>query len=93
MIAAATAPDIYHSVINVGSGVETSVRELVNCILEITESKAEVLYTPRSDPGVSRMCADLTKAYEILGYRPAISLEEGINLTIENDERFHLKRK
>jgi UDP-glucose 4-epimerase len=89
MVAAATAREINRLVINVGSGEETSVRELAKHVLETTNSSAEVIYNPRTDPGVSRMCADLTLAREQLGYRPRVSLEEGVRLTLEKDARFH----
>jgi UDP-glucose 4-epimerase len=87
MIAAATTPDINRAVINVGSGSETSVRELVRLVLEVTGTKAEVVYNHRTDPGVSRMCADITLAREKLGYQPRISLPEGLRLTLERDPR------
>lgn len=90
MIAASTAPHLDNAIINVGHGVETSVRELVRLVLEITGSNAEVLYNPRNDPGVSRMCADLSLAREKLGYHPRISLADGIRLTLERDARFRL---
>lgn len=88
MIAAATAPGLNHAVINVGSGTETSIRDLVRLVLETTNSKSEVIYNPRTDPGVSRMCADLTLTREKLGYRPRVSLSEGLRLTLERDTRF-----
>jgi UDP-glucose 4-epimerase len=88
MIAAATAPGLNHAALNVGSGSETSVRELVRQVLEITRSKSEVVSNPHTDPGVSRMCADLTLAREKLGYQPRISLAEGLRLTLERDIRF-----
>ena len=88
MIAAATAPTIDGQVINIGSGTETSVRELAQVIAEVTESDAEIIYNPRSDSGVDRMCADLTLAREKLDYEPEISLETGLRLTLERDPRF-----
>jgi len=88
MVAAATAPDISHFMINVGSGVETSVKELVRLVLEITGSHAEVVYNTQSEPGVSRMCADLTLAKGKLGYQPRFSLREGLRLTLERDSIF-----
>jgi UDP-glucose 4-epimerase len=90
MIAAATAPGLNNLVINVGGGKETSVRDLVRLIMEQTNSKVEVVYNPRTDPGVSRMCADLTLAREKLGYQPSISLSEGLRITVEKDARFKL---
>jgi nucleoside-diphosphate-sugar epimerase len=75
-------------VINVGSGNETSTRELARLVLEISRSKSEIITHSRTDPGVSRMCADLTLAREKLGYQPRISLAEGLRLTLERDPRF-----
>lgn len=88
MVAAATARNINRQVINVGSGQETSVRELTRLVLEATNSSAEVIYNPRTDPGVSRMRADLSLAKDVLSYRPRVSLEEGVRLTLEKDVRF-----
>jgi UDP-glucose 4-epimerase len=88
MIGAATAPNINRAIINIGYGAETSIRELVRLVLEVTKSKAEVIENNRSDPGVSRMCADLSLAREKLGYQPRISLVEGLRLSLERDARF-----
>ncbi len=88
MVAAATALDVNRCIINIGSGTETSIQELAHLVLKITQSNAEVVYNPHGDPGVSRMCADLTLAREKLGYRVRVSLEEGLRLTLEKDPRF-----
>jgi nucleoside-diphosphate-sugar epimerase len=58
---------------------------------DLTHSQAEIIYNPRSDTGVSRMCADLTLAGEKLHYAPRITLAEGLRLTLEQDERFERK--
>ena len=92
MVAAATAMDINHLVINVGSGTETSVRELANLIKEITKSKAELIYNPHTSPGVSRMRADLTLARDKFNYQPRVSLLEGLRLTLERDPRFKVSK-
>ncbi|MEJ2758378.1 MAG: NAD-dependent epimerase/dehydratase family protein [Anaerolineales bacterium] len=88
MIAAATAPKINQQIINVGSGQETSVRTVAEKVLEITGHKGEILYTPRNDPGVSRLCADVTLAKDKLSFTPRYDLTEGIRLTLEQDPRF-----
>jgi UDP-glucose 4-epimerase len=89
MISAATAPGINHMVVNVGSGTETGIRDLIRLVMEVTGVKVEALVNPRNDPGVSRMCADLTLAREKLGYQPRISLDKGLRLTLERDLRFN----
>jgi len=88
MVAAATAPGLNGLVINVGSSTETSVRDLVRLVMEITGSKANVIYNSQTEGGVSRMCADLSLAAEKLNYKPAIPLEEGLRLTMARDPRF-----
>jgi UDP-glucose 4-epimerase len=85
MVAAATATDINQSVINIGSGQETSVRELVRQVLEVTGGKPEVVFNPRTDAGVSRMCADLSLAAKKLKYQPLVPLTKGLRLTYEID--------
>ena len=91
MVFAGSAPGINNLAINVGSGIETSIRELVQMILHLTNSNAEVIYNPRSDPGVPRMCADLTQANKVLNFEPQITLEQGLKITLERDKRFHSK--
>jgi UDP-glucose 4-epimerase len=88
MIAAATAPGVNHMVINIGSGTETSLRELVRLVMDVTGVNAEVIANPRTDAGVSRMRADLALAREKLGYQPRIGLTEGLRMTLERDPRF-----
>lgn len=88
LIAAATAPDVDRRVINVGSGAETSINDLVRQIEAITGLEAHVLRVPSEDGGVSRMCADLTLAHELLGWSPRVFLSEGLRRTLTEDERF-----
>lgn len=88
LVAAATAPNVDRSVINVGGGNEIRLRDLAQMMLDITGSDAEIIYTPRNDPGVSRMCADLTLAKKSLGFEPRTSLEDGLKRTLEEDPRF-----
>ena len=86
MLAAATAPEANQQIINVGSGVETSVRDLARLVRTVTGAEPEVVYNPRN-AGVERMCADLTLAHKLLNYQPQVSLEAGLRLTLELDER------
>jgi UDP-glucose 4-epimerase len=88
LVAAATAPNINGLVINVGSGKETSIRDLIKAVQGATGSNAEVIYNPKTSSGVSRLCADLTLASQKLNYRPSIELEQGLRLTLKRDPRF-----
>lgn len=88
MVAAATSPNMNGLVINVGSGVETSIKELINTVLDVTKSKANVVYNTQTSGGVSRMKADLTLSKEKLRFTPSINLVEGLKLTLQRDARF-----
>ena len=85
LVTSATAKGIDQEIINVGSGVETSIKELVRLIVQVTETKPEEIYNPHKSGGVSRMAADISKAYAKLNYLPLIPLETGLRLTIERD--------
>jgi UDP-glucose 4-epimerase len=87
LAAAATAPKVDRKIINVGSGMETSVLSLADQILRLVR-QGEVLKTPYEEGGVSHLCADITLARDLLGFRPRISLAEGLRLTYERDPRF-----
>jgi UDP-glucose 4-epimerase len=93
MVAAATAPDVNGLVINIGSGVETSLRSLVKLVFDVTGSRANVVYNAKTSGGVSRLCADLSLAAQRLNYQPAISLEEGLRLTLKKDVRYKVTKE
>jgi len=88
LVSAATAPNIGRSVINIGSGIETSIRDLAQQVLETVGTSAEWLYKEDQDPGSSRMCADIKRARVKLGYRPQVTLRDGLARTIAKDPRF-----
>jgi len=88
LVAASTAPNLDGAVINVGSGKEISLRELVKKIFQISGAEAEIIYNPKSSAGVSRMCADISTASLKLNYKPSISLDDGLRLILQRDQRF-----
>jgi UDP-glucose 4-epimerase len=88
MVGAATAPEINGLVINIGSGVETSVRDLARLTLKVTGSGSNLVANAQTGGGVSRMCAGLSLAGQKLNYKPAIALEDGLRLTLQRDARF-----
>lgn len=85
-IAASALEDSDETVINVGSGRETTVNEVLEIAEKITGIEPQVVHNPRRVGGANRMCADLTIAEKKLDYRPKISLEEGMRRTFEADE-------
>jgi UDP-glucose 4-epimerase len=88
MVASATAPTVDRQVINIGSGVETSLRSLTQHVLEAVGTSAEWMYMEEHDPGPSRMAADIGLARSKLGYKPLVSLQEGLERMVAMDQRF-----
>lgn len=89
MVAAATAPKLNRLIINIGSGEETSVNDLIQKVIEITGKKPEIMMNHSHDSGPSRLRADTTTAKKRLGYHPKIKLEEGLKRILELDPRFN----
>ena len=85
MVSASTAPDVNNLTINVGSGTETSIRELARLAIDVTGGHPEVVYNPRNEGGLSRLCADIHLAQERLGYEPRVSLVDGLARTLHRD--------
>ncbi len=88
LVRAATAPNVDRRVINVGSGTETSIKSLARAIGEAIGREPDLLVVGTQGVGVSRMCADLTLAKDLLGYEPHVFLQEGLRRTLLEDARF-----
>jgi UDP-glucose 4-epimerase len=83
MVVAATAVEVDQLTINVGSGSEVSIAELVHKVLEVTGATPEVITNPRNEGGLSRLCADISLARQKLGYAPTTMLADGLKKTLE----------
>jgi UDP-glucose 4-epimerase len=90
--ATATAEDIDSQVINVGTGQETSVHDLVQEIAVLAGRETSVIHNPNQDGGVSRLVADTRRAQYLLGYRPRVSLREGLERLLNQDPQFQPAR-
>jgi UDP-glucose 4-epimerase len=63
---------------NCGTGREVSINELAKMMLSISGNDLEVEHSDGRPGDVRRSCADIRKAEKVLGFRPKISLEEGL---------------
>lgn len=70
--------------VNLGNPEEISILSLTQLILSLTKSKSEILYQPFShdDPQVRR--PDISLAREKFGFTPKITLQKGLQLTINS---------
>lgn len=69
-------------VINLGGRKETQIIDLAKIIVKLTRSKSEITFQtlPEDDP--KRRCPDTSRAKKLLGWKPKISLGEGLAKTI-----------
>ncbi len=88
LVAAATADRINRSIINVGSGLDVSIDELATKIGQVTKREVHRLGNEGGESGVSRLVADIRLAAETLKWKPRVSLDEGLQRTLAEDERF-----
>ena len=88
LVRAGTATGVDGTTINIGSGKEYSILDLVNNVVELTGADTETIYNHKATGGVSRMRADITQASKLLGYKPKFCLAEGLARTLELDPRF-----
>jgi len=76
--------DVTDDVFNVGSGVETSLNELAQALLETMRSTLTPEYGPeRKVNPVPRRLADTSKAERLLGFRARVGLREGLERLVE----------
>ncbi len=88
LVRSATAADISRQVINIGSGVGTTIRGLVDTIEQVTEKQANRLYNQEKSGGIQQLTADLTRAKALLGYEPKVMLADGLKRILVEDARF-----
>lgn len=85
-LAAVTPPGADHAIgksIDIGSGTAVSIREVTELLAEFAGSPLRPRYGAIPDrPLDFARIADLTLATELLGWRPAIGLEEGLRRTV-----------
>jgi len=88
MISAATAQKVNRQVINIGSGVETTIDELVTEIEKVTGKSVNRLLNREKTGGVPRLVADISRARSLLDFEPVVSLPEGLERMLQEDKRF-----
>jgi dTDP-glucose 4,6-dehydratase len=72
-----------HLPLNLGNPDEFTLLELANAVIEVIESRSEVVFEalPTDDPQVRQ--PEITRARELLGWEPKVGLRDGLRMTIE----------
>ena len=71
------------SVVNIGNDKETTILELAKTVLELTGSSSEIVYSPLPMDDPLRRKPVISRAWELLGWKPKVQLGEGLARVIE----------
>ncbi|MBF0102491.1 MAG: NAD-dependent epimerase/dehydratase family protein [Desulfobacterales bacterium] len=75
--------DVPFGFYNVGRGIKTSIRELTEILLKLSNSDLPIQYEPAGQTFVTNRVGDATRAFRDLGFKWSIDLEEGLKRLIE----------
>jgi len=71
-----------YDILNIGSGEEISIRDVVNVLVKLCEYDGEVVWDSSKPEGESRSMVDISRATD-LGFMPSTSFEDGVIKTLE----------
>ncbi len=80
---AATSPDAAGQVVNIGCGTRTSLNQLVAELNRITGAQIEPRHEPARPGDVRHSLADISRARKLLGWNPAVALQEGLEQAVD----------
>ncbi len=72
-----------YEVFNLGKGNGTSLKDFLSLVQKYVGKKANIRVMPDQPGDVPYTCADVSKAYKLLGYKAKVPFEEGIRKTAE----------
>lgn len=73
--------------VNIGSGVEIPIKQLVEKIARFTRFNGNIIWDSNYPDGQPRRCLDVTKAQKLFGFKSSTSFDDGLMATIEWYER------
>jgi nucleoside-diphosphate-sugar epimerase len=83
VLLACDAPDIAGEMMNLATGGRISLNDLARVLNSIIGTSLAPIYKPARAGDVRDSQADIAKAAALLGYRPIVSLENGLEATVE----------
>ena len=80
-----------HLPVNIGNPQELTLLELAETVIRVTSSKSEIVFEalPVDDPQVRQ--PDITRARQLLGWEPQVSLEDGLRQVLQANPRGALR--
>ncbi len=78
----------YHLPVNIGNPDEISLLDFANEILELTGKKVKIIFKPLPVDDPKQREPDISKAKELLGWKPQVSRKEGLKITYDYFKSF-----
>lgn len=72
-----------NNVYNIAFGAGTSVKELCEMIIAKSNKSIDITFGPERPGDIRDSLADISKAKDLLGYNPDITMEDGLGLTLD----------
>ena len=69
--------------VNLGTGFEIPIKDLVDLVARLTGFTGEIIYDTTKPDGQPRRCLDTSRAYSEFGYKAKVDFEEGLKRTID----------
>jgi GDP-L-fucose synthase len=69
--------------VNLGTGFEISIKNLVELIAKLTNFKGEIIWDTSKPDGQPRRMLDTSKAFKEFGFKAKTTFEEGLRKTID----------
>ena len=69
--------------INLGTGTEITIKNLVTLIANLSGFKGEIHWNSSKPDGQPRRCLDVERAASLLGWRAQVGFEDGLKRTID----------
>ena len=79
--------DVNGLIINIGTGQEVSINDLVKKMEALLGRKVAYLPNPSQSGGVSRLVSEISLARKVLGFEPKISIDAGLRLMLSHYEK------
>jgi dTDP-glucose 4,6-dehydratase len=75
--------DVTHGTFNIGSGQETTIKELAELVVRLCQSESKIVETAwRPGEKGLRLSISIEKAWKMLSYKPVYTFEDGLTRTI-----------
>lgn len=79
ILLAASSKNGKNEIFNLGTGKETSIKEIANLIINISNSKSKIVFKPqRSFDHINKRRMNISKARKLIGYNPTINVKDGL---------------